>query len=59
MVGDLSLIRNEDKTEYDKYGVIEEILSPQTLRINTRKGIVIDRPAAITIPIVPQCLLQG
>ena len=56
-IGDIGLIRNEDKADYDKYGVIQEIVSPQTLRIRTRHGII-DRPASITIPIVPHCLLQ-
>ena len=31
-IGDLVLIRSETKSgDYDKYGVIQEILSPQTL----------------------------
>ena len=55
-VGDLVLIRNEDKMDYDKYGVIHAILSPQTLQIKTRNGLV-ERPSSITIPLSPQCLL--
>jgi hypothetical protein len=55
-VGDLVLIRNEGKTDYDRYGVIDSILTPQTIKIRTRTGMV-TRPTSITIPISPKCLI--
>ena len=55
-VGDLVLIRNDGKTDYDRYGVIDSILTPQTVRIRTRNGMV-TRPTSITIPISPKCLI--
>ena len=55
-VGDLVLIRNDGKTDYDRYGVIDSILTPQTLKIRTRTGVV-TRPTSITIPISPKCLI--
>ena len=56
-VGDIVLIRSDAKgPSYDKYGVIQDILNPQTLRIRT-KGEVIDRPTSITIPIVASCII--
>ena len=45
-IGDLVLIRNDGKTEYDRYGVIEALPSPQTLKIRTRTGTV-TRPTSI------------
>ena len=51
-VGDLVLIRSDAKdSSFDKYGVIQAILNPQTLKIRTRGGMI-DRPTSITIPIV-------
>ena len=55
-VGDLVLIRNDGKTDYDRYGVIDSILKPQTVRIRTRNGMVA-RPTSITIPMSPKCLV--
>ena len=56
-VGDLVLIRSDAKdSSYDKYGVIQAILNPQTLRIRTRGGMI-DRPTSITIPIVARCII--
>ena len=55
-VGDLVLIRNDGKTDYDRYGVIDSILTPQTLKIRTRTGVV-TRPTSITIPISAKCLI--
>ena len=55
-IGDLVLIRSEKKTDYDKYGVITNIPTPQTLEISTRNGKVI-RPWSITIPISPKCII--
>ena len=57
-IGDLVLVRNEEKLGYDKYGIIQAILSPQTLQIRTRSGII-ERPSSITIPLSPQCLITG
>ena len=53
--GDLVLIRNDGKQDYDRYGVVEKILSPQTIRIRTRNG-TIERPISITVPISAKCL---
>ena len=56
-VGDLVLIRSNAKdASYDKYGTIEAILNPQTLRIRIRGGMI-DRPTSITIPIVARCII--
>ena len=55
-IGDLVLIRSEKNTDYDKYGVITNIPTPQTLEISTRNGTVI-RPWSITIPISPKCII--
>ena len=55
-IGDLVLIRSEKKTDYDKYGVITSIPTPQTLEISTRNGTVI-RPWSITIPISPKYII--
>ena len=49
-VGDLVLM------DYDKYGVITSIPTPQTLEIITRNRTVI-RPWSITIPISPKCII--
>ena len=49
VIRDLVFIRSEKKTDYDKYGVITSIPTPQTLEISTRNGTVI-RPWSITIP---------
>ena len=54
--GDLVLIRNDGKQDYDRYGVVEKILSPQTIRIRTRNG-TIERPTSITVPISAKCLI--
>jgi hypothetical protein len=50
-VGDLVLIRNDGKQYYDRYGVVEKILFPQTISIRTRNG------TSITVPISPKCLI--
>ena len=55
-IGDLVPIRSEKKTDYDKYGVITSIPTPQTIEISTRNGTVI-RPWSITIPISPKCII--
>ena len=55
-VGDLVLIRNDGKQDYDRYGVVEKILSPQTISIRTRNG-TIERPISITVPISAKCLI--
>ena len=47
-IGDLMLIRSKKKTDYDKYGIIEDIPSSQTLTIRTRNGVVV-RPWSPTI----------
>jgi hypothetical protein len=54
--GDLVLIRNDGKQDYDRYGIVEQIISPQTLKIRTRNG-TIERPTSITIPISAKCLI--
>ena len=55
-VGDLVLIRSDAKdASYDKYGVIEAIINPQTNRIRTRGGMV-ERPTSLTIPISARCI---
>ena len=56
VIGDLVFIRSEKKTDYDKYGVITNIPTPQTLEISTRNGTAI-RPWSITIPISPKCII--
>ena len=55
-VGDLVLIRNDGKQDYDRYGIVEQIISPQTLKIRTRNG-TIERPTSITVPISANCLI--
>ena len=56
-MGDIVLIRSDAKgPSYDKYGVIQAILNPQTLRIRTKGGLI-DRPTSITIPIVARCII--
>ena len=54
--GDLVLIRNDGKQDYDRYGIVEKILSPQTIRIKTRNG-TIERPISITLPISAKYLI--
>ena len=56
-IGDLVLIRSDVKdSSYDKYGVIEAILNPQTIKIRTRGGMV-ERPISLTIPISAKCII--
>ena len=56
-VGDLVLIRSDViDASYDKYGVIEAIINPQTIRIRTRGGMV-ERPTSLTIPISARCII--
>ena len=52
-VGDLVLIRTEEKSNYNKYGVVEELLTNQTLKIRTKSGSI-TRPYAIMVPLVAQ-----
>jgi hypothetical protein len=57
-VGDLVMIRHPSKPGQDKYGVIDEIIYPQTIKIRTRTGMI-ERPAAITVPLVPNCIMKS
>ena len=56
-VGDLVMIRHPSKPGQDKYGVIDEIIY-QTIKIRTRTGMI-ERPAAITVPLVPNCIMKS
>ena len=58
-VGDIVLVKDDDKFGYSKFGVITEIPSKQSLKIRVRSGdktAFIVRPLSITVPIVAQCL---
>ena len=58
-VGDIVLVKEDEKFGYSKFGVVTEIPSQQTLRIRVRNGDkvgFIERPQSITVPIVAQCL---
>ena len=60
-IGDIVLVKDDDKFGYSKFGVIIGIPTQQTLRIRVRTGdkmAVIERPQSITVPIVAQCLYQ-
>ena len=56
-IGDLVLIRTEERSNYNKYRVIEELLSDQTLKIRTITGSI-TRPYALTVPLVAQSIIQ-
>ena len=55
-IGDLVLIRSEKETNCDKYRIMEDIPSSQTLVIHTRNGVVV-RPWSLTILISPKSII--
>ena len=58
-IGDIVLVRDDEKYGYSKFGVVTAIPSQQTLTIKVKsgKGIVeIQRPSSITTPLVAQSL---
>ena len=60
-IGDIVLVKDDDKFGYSKFGIITGIPTPQTLEIRVRNGdkmVNIERPQSITVPIVAQCLYQ-
>ena len=56
-IGDIVLIRTEEKSNYNKYGVIEQLLSDQTLKLRTKTGSI-TRPYALTVPLEAQSIIQ-
>ena len=57
-VGDLIMFKNENKHNKTEYGRIKRLVSAQTLKIQTRRGLVL-RPTSLTTPLAPACLLSG
>ena len=54
-VGDIVLIKDEEKYGYSKFGVVSGIPSEQTLTIKVKSGrgiVEIQRPSSITVPLV-------
>ena len=57
-VGDLVLIRADNLCGPGRYGVVDEIISPQTLKLRLCGGNEIERPVNLVIPLVVNCLLN-
>ena len=55
---DLILIPADNNCDVGIYGVVEKILSPQTIRCRLRDGTECDTPANLVVPLVANCLLD-
>ena len=55
---DLILIPADNNCDVGRYGVVEKILSPQTVRCKLIDGIECDKPANLVVPLVANCLLD-
>ena len=55
---DLILIPAGHNCDVGRYGVVEKILSPQTIRCRLRDGTECDKPSNLVVPLVANCLLD-
>ena len=55
---DLILIPADNYCDAGKYGVVEKVLSPQTIKCRLRDGSELIKPANLVIPLVANCLLN-
>ena len=55
---DLVLIRADNLCDAGKYGIVEKIPSPQTLKLRLRDGHELEKPVNLVIPLVANCLLH-
>ena len=55
---DLILIPADNYFDAGKYGVVEKILSPQTIKCRLREGIELVKSANLVVPLVTNCLLN-
>ena len=56
--GDLVLIKEDNLFDPGKYGLVEDILSPQTLKLRLRGEGEMERSVGLVISLVPQCMLK-
>ena len=57
--GDLVLVKGEKLNDMGRYGMVEKLVSHQTLLIRLRGGREMERRVGQTIPLTPQCILKG
>ena len=55
---DLILIPADNNHDIGRYGVVEKILSPQTIKCRVRDGSEAIKPANLVVPLVANCLLN-
>ena len=55
---DLILIPADNNCDVGRYGVVENVLTPQTIRCRLRDGTMCDKPANLVVPLVANCLLD-
>ena len=55
---DLVLIRGDTLCDPGKYGLVEKILSPQTLKLRLQGRGEMEKPVGLLIPLIPQCVLK-
>ena len=55
---DLILIPADNNHDVGRYGVVEKILSPQTIKCRLRDGSETIKPANLVVPLVANCLLD-
>ena len=55
---DLILIPADNNCDAGRFGVVEKVLSPQTIRCRLRDGSEFDKPANLVVPLVANCLLD-
>ena len=56
---DLVLIPADNHCDAGKYGIVEKILSRQTLKLRLRDGSELEKPINLVIPLVANCLLNS
>ena len=55
---DLILIPADNNYDVGRYGVVETILSPQTIKCRLRDGSETIKPANLVVPLGANCLLD-
>ena len=57
--GDLVLVKGDKMNDMGHYGIVNKVVSIQTVLVKLKGGGKIERAVGQTIPLVPQCILKG